>query len=604
MTTVQETEDRPTAGAAVAPSAPRAPSADPAVGVLAVLGGALVLATASLAALAPPASPLAEPEVLTGLLLAAAVALVAVVVRLPPGRRAPADAARAVVAGVRAVPAPADAALLGAALALPTVVLVRSTYADADSARLLAAIDHVRRDGPGLLTSTQEVLLPHLVLRPVEAVGGIIGVSLFNALAVVALAGLVAALARRLSGSVVGGLAGALALLAAYELLYRTTTAPLYALMLLLGYGGLWLTSAALRAEGHRQWLLAAAAAAALLLAWEAHAVGQVFLAGPLVLLLLTGPGRRELMGAAKVAAALAVLAVPRLLVNLSEGGLSRLRSNRTDFFVTEGYIELINRNYWGLPGTEGRSALLRQLPDLAGRTTGRAVLLLYGLCALVLLRRRPVLLVSALAGGAFFLAALLVAEPAPYPRYLLPLVPGAAAVCGVAVGLVASGRAVARLGAVALVVALGVGAVASLVRVTGDVEDQDDLLVASGLEATADRITDDRGVIGVRASRLKWVGSDAPIWSSQFLTEDEYVTFLTWPSDEVVLELLDRHDIGWVIVNPDQSLELQYDQAWLGPAHGGEVRHVGAVAASPCFRLVEPSGPYRLYERRPCAAG
>jgi hypothetical protein len=603
--TVQETEDRPGAARAqVAPSAPPGPAPDRRAGVLAVVGGSLLLAAASLVAAAPPASPLHEPGVVVGLVLLAVVALGAAAAVLPAGRRGPAALARSVVAGVRAVPAPADAALLGAALAAPCAVLVRSTYADADSARLLAAIDHVRRNGLGLLPRTQEVALPHLLLRPMEALGGIVGVSLFDVLAVVALAGLVAALARRLSGSVVGGVAAALALLAAYELLYRTTTAPMYGLMLLLGYGGLWLTSAALRSEGRRQWILAAAAAAALLLAWEAHGVGQVFLAGPGILVLLSGPGRREVAGAAKVLAAMVVLAVPRLLVNVSEGGLSRLRSNRTDFIVTKGYIELINRDYWLLPGTGGRSALLRQLPDLAGRTTGRTVLLLYGLCAVVLLRRRPRLLVCALLGGAFFLAAVLVAEPAPYPRYLLPLVPGAAVVCGVAVGQLASRGALSRLAAGVLVVALGIGAGASLVRVTGDVEDQDDRLAASGLEVTADRITDDRGVIGVRVSRLKWVGSDAPIWSSQFLTEDEYVTFLTWPSDEAVLEVLDRHDIGWVLVSPDQSLELRYDQAWLGPTYHEDVRHVDAVAGSPCFRLVNPSDRYRLYERRPCPAG
>jgi hypothetical protein len=486
-------------------------------------------------------------------------------------------------------------------------VLVRSTYADADSARLLAAIDHVRREGGGLLTSTQEVLLPHVLLRPLDALGEIPLVSLFDVLAMVALTGLVAAMARRLSGSVVGGVTAALALLAAYELLYRTTTAPMYCLMLLLGYGGLWLTVAALRSSGRRQWLLAAGAAGALVGSWEAHAVGQVFLAGP-VLVLLLGPGRRQAVGAAKVLGAAALLAVPRLLVNVAEGGFTRLRSNRTDFVITQGYIELINRDFWGLPGTGGRSAFVRQLPDLAERTVGKTTLLLYGACLLVLLwKRATALLCGAVAAGAF-VAVLVIAEPAPYPRYLLPVVPAVAVLCGIGIGAGVRRHAGTRplatgvAGAV-LVAGLGVAAVASLLRVTTDVDEQVDLLEQSGLEVVADRITDDRGVIGVRASRLEWVGSDAPIWSSQFLTEDEYVTFLTWPSDAAVLELLDRHDIGWVLVSPDRALELEYDQAWLGPAHGEQVRHVDAVAASPCFGLVEPTGEYRLYERRPCAA-
>src|SRR5688572_8757766 len=104
--------------------------------------------------------------------------------------------------------------VLGAALALPTLAFYwprRGT--DADSARLLSSVDHVWRGDLGYLVEVQEPVLPHVLFGPVMAVGGLPGAVLLAIGALVALAGVASLLTYRITGSMWGAGASAVALL-------------------------------------------------------------------------------------------------------------------------------------------------------------------------------------------------------------------------------------------------------------------------------------------------------------------------------------------------------------------------------------------------------
>jgi hypothetical protein len=90
---------------------------------------------------------------------------------------------------------------------------------------------------------------------------------------------------------------------------------------------------------------------------------------------------------------------------------------------------------------------------------------------------------------------------------------------------------------------------------------------------------------------------ADIPTYGGQFLTEDEYATYLTWPSDQQVVDLFHRYDIGWVLVNANIMLEVAYHNTWLIPNHGHEARHVTALADSPWFCKVAAKRGYVLYK-------
>ena len=124
----------------------------------------------------------------------------------------------------------------------------------------------------------------------------------------------------------------------------------------------------------------------------------------------------------------------------------------------------------------------------------------------------------------------------------------------------------------------------------------------AAPFRQLAAAITDGKGLIGARSHSLVNVTADIHTWGGQFLSESEYVTYLTWPSDDAVIEVLERHDIGWVLIHQWRKLETEYHNAWLVPNHAKTARHVERLAVSPAFcRWVEIKG-FVLYRLGSCA--
>jgi hypothetical protein len=493
---------------------------------------------------------------------------------------------------------------LGVAAGLPFVGTAGTVVWDADSARLLGSFTHVRQHGPGFVVDTQDVLLPYLLLGVPVTLGGVAAARIATLGFLVALAGTTAYLGWRLNRSLLSAVAAPLALVATYVVPFQSNRLPMYLPMLAFGYLGTWLALRTIDTPERRGWRVAAGAAVCLVLAAEAQAVGQLFLGVPL-LLVIVRPWRRAWRGLARVYGVTALVLIPRVLINLSDGGLSRFRSNRTDYWVEKGYLAIVNSEFWEHPTTQPLE-YLRQLPtafDTAIGTAGAAVLVVAGL-ALVLSRGRAKWL--ALVAGGLMVASLVVRTPPPFPRYFAPLLPGLA-LCAAAVPALLRKRLGPRLGlvsALVVVAALGAAACSSWVT-TVERATTAELSVRDGpLPALAERIDDGKGVIGARVGRLTMVDDDVPIWGTVYLSEEEFVTYLTWPSDEAVIDVMEDHDIGWALVGEDRRLEVDYHDAWLEPAYGESAHQVERLADSPNFCLVAQVPGYSLYRLGPCRPG
>jgi hypothetical protein len=548
-----------------------------------------------------------------------------------------ASAAERLVAVWRDPPGEWVTVLLGAILAVPLLRLYAPVlFNDSDSARVVGAVIHVQSNGFGYLRDTQDNLLPQLLLGPVIAVGGLAGAKLFVIASVQVLAGVTAYITRRITGSTWGAAAAAVALVALPPILERAIYLPMYPTMLALGYTGSWLAYRAIASPpasasgsppASAGWRYALPAGVFLALTPEAHAVGQLFYVAPL-LMIVFAPGfpgwaglRSWVASAARIYAVVFVVSLPRIAINLSEGGLSRFTSYRTDYWITEGYVREIQINFWHYSGVdEPLGDYVRQLPDRFVDSLGDwgwLLLLLAAVAWLVWCRGGARWFVLG-AVGIIALAVTAKRVP-PFPRYYAPLIPGIALLVGVGVGRLArlrlsrpslpsppSGalRAVlGRVAAVACVAALGAVAVTNLDTAAGRV-DRTRLVVERGPYRTlAAAIDDGKGLIGARSHALLFVTADIPTWGGQFLSEDEYVTYLTWPSDDQVIDVLERHDIGWVLIHADRNLELGYHDTWLVPHHGENARQVDAVAASPRFCRVMSVGGFILYKLGACEA-
>ena len=499
------------------------------------------------------------------------------------------------------------AAALGALLTVPVLSLYTPVLlGDADSARVVAAVDHVRTHGIGFILDTQDNLLPHLMVGPAVAIAGLAGAKVVAILSVQVLGAVTCYVTRRITGSMLGAAAAVIALVALPPVIDRAGYVPMYPTMLALGYLGAWLAYEAI-IEPDRPWLRATAAGACLALAPEAQAVGQLIVVAP-VLLLVFAPGwRAGLAACARIYLAVAVVSLPRLALNLWVGGPHRLSSYRTDYWITEGYVREIQTNFWEYQGVnEPLGEYLVQLPGRFTHTLEPQGWIVLGLALLgwvLACRARGRLLVLGVTG--FMVLAVSLKQVPPFPRYYSPLWPGIAMLVGVGVAALArrrswAPRALTSVALAGLVVVAG----SSLDHVVHSHDAQRTVIAERPFHELAAAIDDDRGVIGARSHNLLNVTTRTPTWGGQFLTEDEYVTYLTWPSDDAVVEVMERHDIGWVLIQSNIELETTYHDTWLLPHHGRPARHVERVAISPAFCRVADIDGYLLYRLGGCRGG
>lgn len=536
--------------------------------------------------------------------LASAVLLVWLIVRDRPRVR---DLPRLITGVWTDPPGHWVAGALGVLLTVPLLSLYTPLLlSDADSARVVAAVGHVRTHGIGYILDTQDNLLPHLVLGPAVAIAGVAGAKVVAVASVQLLGAVVCYITRRITGSMLGAAAATIALVALPPVTDRAGFVPMYAAMLALGYFGAWLAYRAIAEPDHR-WARAAAAGVCLALTPEAHAVGQLMLVAPMLLLGFAPGWRAGLAACARIYLVVAAVSLPRLALNLSVGGMERVTEYRTDYWITEGYVEEIQTDFWRYKGIhEPLGEYLSMLPRRFVNSLGHEGWIVLGLAVaawVLTCRARGRLLV--LAATAFMVLAVTVKQVPPFPRYYSPLWPGIAILVGVGVAALARHRSWAPRALAALpVIALVLVARSTLEATAQKHDDLRASVVERPFAALSAAIDDGRGVIGARSHHLLNVTDRSPTWGGQFLTEDEFVTYLTWPSDEAVIEVMERHDIGWVLIQPKLSLEIDYHDTWLISHHGQPARHVERVEASPAFCRVAALDGYLLYRLGECRGG
>lgn len=494
-------------------------------------------------------------------------------------------------------------ALLGAGVSLPLIGSYGALIGESDSAWLVVSTTDVRENGIGLLERTQEVFLPHLVLSPLLELGGYRAAVGFTVVATIGLVALVAWLVHRLVGSPLASLLASAALMSFPEVVARADRLPMYSVMLILGYlGGVVLHRA--MSEARSPWWMAPVGAAGIVGSMEAHSVGQLFLMVPFLLLVLH-PWSRARRPFLIAVGTMAVLGLPRVFVNLADGGLTAFRSNYTDFMIQRGYLRTVNRDFWGQNVDASPLEYLSNIPDLVrgafGEMSFMPVLVLVAFAAALIKGRSRTFVI--LAAGAY-LAALSIASPGTYSRYLLPLSVGAAMVAGIGAArsrqLVGEGRLLSNL----LIGLLVAGAITNLGSFVNHEAARKRAIRSGSWPVFASMIDDDKSVLGVRSHELLWTDPDVEAEFARTMAEEDFVTFATWPSDEAVLEVMDRIGAGWIFVHSEWALELAYHNAWLVPAYGLEARHIEQISISDEFCLVAEIDRRRLYRRGGCPGG
>ena len=498
--------------------------------------------------------------------------------------------------------------IVGGGLAAPLAALYAPIILDVDSAWVVIATQGYRDQGIRFLQETQDVVLPQVVLGPILRTWGYQGAIIYSIGTVAVLAALASVTAYHLTRRPVASFVAGGALLAMPSIVPGAYRLPMYATMLILGYAGALLVHSAMGSWPHRWWL-AAAGGVALALAPEAHSLGQLFLLVPFLLVVLH-PHRRVVRALLVSVLAMAITSIPRVWLNLSIGGFHQFRSNRTDWLVEKGYLRMINERLRHQRSNDGPVAYLGNVPHLLEAAFGVSLLVVLGvLVAVAAIRAQRRTLVFVVVVVVAFILALVVAAPGTYGRYLSPLGVGAAIVAGCGAAALADadwlgrwraqGRALAAV-AVVVVVLLAAIQIGTNVRShQGEVR-----RLSPYLTSLADRIPPGEGVMGVRSNLMVYVNPNLHTLYGRTMSEKDFVTYLTWPSDKAVIRMMRRLGVTWVVVRDSKFAETTYHETWLRPVYGKRDRHAHEINQSDRFCREARVGHTVLYRIGGCAGG
>ena len=269
------------------------------------------------------------------------------------------------------------------------------------------------------------------------------------------------------------------------------------------------------------------------------------------------------------------------------------MRSNRTDWLVEKGYLRMINERLRNQRSNDGPLAYLGNIPHLLVDAFGIVLLVVVvGLVAAAARATDRRTLVFGVAVVAAFVVALVVAAPGTYGRYLTPLGVGAAVVAGCGASELAS-RLPNRSGdgarvswrAVAMAAAVVVVALAVVETGTNVHDHQADVRrLGPALTELADEIPPGEGVIGVRSNLMVYVDPNLRTIYGRTMSERDFVTYMTWPSDAAVIRMMRRLGVTWVVVRDSKFGETLYHETWLRPVYGERDRHADRIHESDRF--------------------
>jgi hypothetical protein len=107
----------------------------------------------------------------------------------------------------------------------------------------------------------------------------------------------------------------------------------------------------------------------------------------------------------------------------------------------------------------------------------------------------------------------------------------------------------------------------------------------------------DDKAVLGARVSPVVHYDPERQLLTPDFITEEDFVTYLTWQSTGAVAEMFERNDVGWLLLQqPLDIWERDYNGVWLRPVTGLLPQHFLKMEDSELVNKVYEGETYVLY--------
>ena len=106
---------------------------------------------------------------------------------------------------------------------------------------------------------------------------------------------------------------------------------------------------------------------------------------------------------------------------------------------------------------------------------------------------------------------------------------------------------------------------------------------------------------MGVRSNVMVYVDPNLHTVYGRTMSEQDFVTYLTWPSDEAVIDMMRRIGVSWVVVRQSKFAESKYHETWLRPVYGKRDAHQRRIYESDRFCRVADVNKTILYRIGTC---
>ena len=270
-----------------------------------------------------------------------------------------------------------------------------------------------------------------------------------------------------------------------------------------------------------------------------------------------------------------------------------------------KGYLEIRNTEFWGI-ASHSPLEFLGKLPVMLEAAAGPLVFVLAVLGAVAVLKmpswrwRIASLIALAIPTGA-----LIGKTPASYTRYVYIFLPGLVLLSVYGFHSVCGDRARLRCGLMGLtcfttvVASVAVLCTLFFLNARGElaaVERVKEGQIQQEMHQLVDLIDDDRAVLGSRAVRIMSYVQRNEVVTPYYASEEDFVTYLTWPSDGEVDAMLGKNNVGWVLIRkPAERLERDY-HVWLETAVGQLPQHYLQLETSSLVSAVHDGRYFTLY--------
>jgi hypothetical protein len=109
--------------------------------------------------------------------------------------------------------------------------------------------------------------------------------------------------------------------------------------------------------------------------------------------------------------------------------------------------------------------------------------------------------------------------------------------------------------------------------------------------------IIDDNKRIFARSYEFQYLIDNRFICATD-LGEEDAISFLSWNNEATILEIMEKHQIGWIMLNKDKRWEEDY-YVWVNELTGSPSRHYIKISDSPNFEKMAEGKIYILYKLR-----